>query len=326
MSGPQRCPWWPFRMARGNRRTRAVAATVDAPEVRSPAAPSRGRSLRRVGRIVIIVLAPIIVLVGGWGVRRWILHSPHFAVRQVRISPTIHTSADDLRARAAVPLGENLFSVDLDAVARDVQADPWVARARARRELPATIAVDVVEREPACVVSLGPLYLATTAGEVFKRASIDEAAAYPVITGVPRDGYVDDREATQALIREGLAVLSWWQEPVTGWRGERLAPRPAIGEIHLDAALGVTLYTFERGVGIRLGRGDPTEMHARLQAFDRVWQALLASKEQPRMILVDQRAQTGRVTVRLAPREVAKPAEDAIRPPVEEEARIPPKT
>ena len=74
----------------------------------------------------------------------------------------------------------------------------------ARRELPSTIAVDVVEREAACVVALNALYLADTRGLVFKRANPDEAAALPVITGVDRDAYLSEPEHAREHVREAL--------------------------------------------------------------------------------------------------------------------------
>ena len=209
---------------------------------------ARQRDWRAFVRVITLLLTLTLVVGGAWAGRRWLLHSPHFAVREIRISSTHHISAEALRARSGVERGDNLFMVDLGQVERDVAADPWVRRAKAHRELPGVLAIDVDERTPACVVALGPLYLADPAGEVFKRASLDEAAGMPVVTGIPRDGYIDDREASQALIREALAVLGVWRED---------QKRPPIGEVHIDSALGATLYTAQGGVGIRVGRGEP---------------------------------------------------------------------
>jgi hypothetical protein len=108
---------------------------------------------------------------------------------------------------------------------------------------------------------------------------------------VARDGYVDDREASQALIREGLAARALWVEA---------AARPVIGEVHVDAAAGTTLYTRDGGVAVRVGHGDAVLLRARMARFDVVWRALAESREKPRMILVDQRAHPERVTVKLA--------------------------
>jgi hypothetical protein len=131
---------------------------------------------------------------------------------------------------------------------------------------------------------------------VFKRATPDEAAGLPVVTGIARDGYVDDRDASQAMVREALAALQAWRE----------RPRPTVGEVHVDAADGPTLYTVKDLVGVRIGAADGADRAAvwrdRLGRYDEVAAALRDSGEVPRLILVDGRARPDRVTVRLAAR------------------------
>ena len=272
------------KLRRAPGRFPAVAEEVAA---RPPAA--RFAALKRVAAVVGVVLASAAVGAAGFGLHHLLVHSPHFVVKAVRISPTRHVSEAQLVARAALPEGANLFSLDVDALGRRVAADPWLASARPRRELPSTVAVDVEEREAACTIALGALYLADDRGVVFKRASVDEAASFPVITGIARDAYVHDREASLALIHGGLAALALWQE----------GSRPAIGEIHVDPASGVTLYTRKDGIAARLGRGDRAVLAARLRRLDAAW-AALGEGERPSVFFVDQQTKGDRVTVRLA--------------------------
>ena len=57
--------------------------------------------------------------------------------------------------------------------------------AHVRRELPSALVHRLhVEREPTCVVALDALYLADDDGVLFKRATPEEAASLPVVTGV----------------------------------------------------------------------------------------------------------------------------------------------
>ncbi len=225
--------------------------------------------------------------------RRWLTHSPKFAVVEIRTAATAHLSRETLLSRIGIELGSNLFSLDLERVARELQTDPWVARAQVRRELPRTLVIEITERQAACVVAFGTLYLADANGEVFKRATPEEAVGLPVITGVPRDAYVDDLDSAQAMIREGLGAWAVWRE----------RPRPVVGEIHVDAAAGVTLYTAKEFVGVRLGRAETGRAaetwRERLARYDAVASALRESHERPRLVLVDGKAKD-RVTVRLA--------------------------
>src|SRR5262249_1997018 len=153
--------------------------------------------------------------------------------------PTKHVTADSLAARAGEVIGLNLFRADLEELQRDVLQEPWIATANARRELPSTLVVDVTEREATAGVALGPIYLADATGAVFKRATPDEAAALPVVTGVDRDLYLADPDGARQQIRDAMAAIDAWGKS-----------RPAIGEAHADRLLGITLYTVENSVGI----------------------------------------------------------------------------
>jgi cell division protein FtsQ len=268
---------WPFSR-RGNRRVRLTQSRFSGLGARLKG------SLR--GLIVVGVLAALGA--GGWGLHRFLTRSAHFAVRELRFSTTKHVAAESLAARAGEVVGQNLFRVDLDQIARDVMQEPWVQSAHARRELPSTLMVDIVEREAAVGVALGPVYLADARGIVFKRANPDEAVGLAVVTGIDRDLYLADPDGAQAEVREALQVLQAWQK------------RPAVGEAHLDKLLGVTLYLAEGNLGVRVGRPDG-DLTARLKRYDAVAAALASSGEKPRLIFLDNRARPDRVTVKLAP-------------------------
>jgi cell division protein FtsQ len=272
-----------------NRRVIGRSGTTGA--FRAVTDPAERRRILRVALTSFLVVAVACgVAVGAVSAHRWLTRSPKFAIREVRVNATQHLTAEAIRARSGITLGTNLFSVSLgDAKAR-LAADPWVASVKVRRELPAFVTIELVERQAACVVALNHLYLADARGEVFKRASPDEATEFPVITGVPRDGYIDDRAASQALIREGLAAHALW----------RSKDRPPVGEIHVDAASGVTLYLKADGVALRIGRGDAAMLSSRLERLDSVLRALAEAGSHPRSILVDQKTHPNRVVVSLA--------------------------
>jgi cell division protein FtsQ len=164
-----------------------------------------------------------------------------------------------------------------------------VAKVHVRRELPSTIVLDVVEREPACAIGLGAVYLADAEGSIFKRATPDEAAGLPVVTGIARDEYLAQPDAEKTIIKGALAAISTWRNDPT---------RVALGEAHVDRVVGLTLYT-ERGIGVRVGAVDDT-LGERLRRYDAVARALKEGGEEPRLIYVDNRARPDRVTVKLA--------------------------
>jgi cell division protein FtsQ len=278
---------WPFGPRR-NRRVRAAAPAVP-PAPRPPLWPTVAAALGRWRRSLLALAVALSLAAGVWLGRWYVTHARHFAVREVRVTPVKHVTAESLLQRAAVPVEVNLFSIDRDEVARVVSQEPWLARVHVRRELPSTVVLDVVEREAACVVALGALYLADDDGNVFKRATPDEAAPLPVVTGIARDEYLAQPAEARAAIREGLQALA-------AWRAD--PERPPLGEVHVERIAGVTVYT-DRGVGVRLGAVDDT-LGERLRRYDAVAEALRAGGEEPRLIYVDNRARPDRVTVKLA--------------------------
>jgi cell division protein FtsQ len=283
---------WPFTRRR-NRRVR----TATPPAVPRPPRPPLWATVRgaigRWRRTLLVAGVGVALAAAAWAGRWYVTHARHFALREVRVSPTAHVTAESLIARAGVPLGVNLFAVDRDEVARAVSQEPWVARVHVRRELPSTLMIDVVERQAACTVALGALYLADGEGNVFKRATPEEAAALPVVTGLAREDYLAQPERTRATIRQALtAVAAWRAQP------KEQSARPPLGEVHIDRIAGVTAYT-DRGVGVRIGVVDDT-LAARLGRFDAVSAALAETGEEPRLIYVDNRARPDRVTVKLA--------------------------
>ncbi len=284
---------WPFGRRR-NRRVRAAAPAVP-PAPRPPLWPAIVAKLASWRRSFLVAAVGVALAASAWAGRWYVTHARHFELRAVRVSPTVHVGAEAIVARAGVPLGVNLFAIARDEVARAVSQEPWVARVHVRRELPSTLVIDVVEREAACTVALGALYLADADGNVFKRATSDEAAALPVVTGLLRDDYLAQPERTRAQIRQALRAVAAWRS-----RGDR-AP---VGEAHVDRVAGVTLYT-DRGVGVRIGVVDDT-LPARLVRYDAVAAALAGGGEEPRLVYVDNRARPDRVTVKLAANTLGK--------------------
>jgi cell division protein FtsQ len=272
----------------GNRRVRSSSPALPRPP-RPPLWRSAWGALVAWRRSLLVAGVGMALAAGAWAGRWYVTHSRHFAVRAVHVSPTAHVTADAIVARAAVPLGVNLFAVDRDDVARAVSQEPWVARAHVRRELPSTLMVDVVEREAVFTVAFGALYLADGDGNIFKRATPEEAVTLPVVTGLQREDYVGQPDRVREELRQALRAVALW-------RGK--GDRPPLGEIHVDRIAGVTVYT-DRGVGVRVGVVDDT-LPARLGRYDAVAAAVARGGETPRLVYVDNRARPDRVTVKLA--------------------------
>src|SRR5262249_52726235 len=150
--------------------------------------------------------------------------------------------------------------------------------------------------------------LAEPNGHIFKRATTEEIENLLVVTGIDHDQAQDDPQTAEALVREALAAAAAWaatergagapRPPEHSSSGPHPPLRPALSEINVHAALGVTLFLREGGSEIRLGRGD---LDRKLARYDLVRRDLARRGEIPRAIILDSVTRPDRIAVRLQP-------------------------
>lgn len=231
--------------------------------------------------------------------------SPRFDVRAIEIAGNATVPAARLHALlgidpaalAANP-GPNIFQVDLARMADALEAEPRVARAVVRRRLPSTLVIEIAENQPAALVEMDGMYLAEDSGRVFARALVErgDGAGLPVITGIAREDYAADAPAAEERIRRALEAVRAWAE-----HDQALPPRPALGEVHADVRRGITYFTHDTALAVRVGHGGPEVLRARLRAFDLAWQSLSPEERaRARVVFADARKQSDRVTVSFA--------------------------
>jgi cell division protein FtsQ len=263
---------------------------------RLPRPADVGRALARALKRGAAALALIVAFAGvaaaavfGWA---WVRSTPRFSAREVVVTGSARVDAAEVRRRTGIEPGTNLFALSLADVERRLAASPWIEDVRAHRELPGRLVVEVKDKQAVALVLSGSPYLADREGRPFKRARLDsgEADGLPVVTGIERRLFVERPEAAEALVRHALALVEAWR---------RAGERPSIGEVHLDER-GATLFTWDGGVGVRIGRADGPELETRLQRFDEVWAALsLEERAACRTVYLDGTTRPDRVTVRL---------------------------
>jgi cell division protein FtsQ len=267
-----------------------------------------GERLAALGRRLLIVakvLAAVAILAGAlFAGRLGVTHvvaSPRFSLREIRVGPTTHVSRDDIVARSGVSLGSRLLTLDTDQIAARLARHPWIAAARVRRELPAALVIDVTERHAAAVAVIGALYLLDERGHPFKHATLDEADGQIVLTGISRAQYAGLPRASEAAFREALALHAEYQRSDGATPARQAAggvARPALSEIHIDPHTGFSLFLYDGGAQIRLGRGD---IAGKLDRLDKILAEFgPRSFANLRTIYLDGAA-NDRVPIRLAP-------------------------
>jgi cell division protein FtsQ len=278
---------------RSNRRLTVVRPSVAA--MLHGSLRSLGRRLATVGKgLAVIAFVVASAQVGRLIVRR-VIASPRFAVRDVAVGPTEHVTPEEVAELAGVKPGDKLLAVDPDAVAARLTTHPWILAARVRRDLPATLSIEVTERRAVATALLGALYLLDEGGRPFKRATFAEADGLPVITGVSRDQYAAVRATSEAVFRQALALYAAYQDGHP--------ERPRLSEVHVDPRAGFTLVLFDGSGEIRLGRGD---FPAKLDRLDRIFAALGPRGPSGLSVVYLDGPLSDRVALRLTPRRTAE--------------------
>jgi cell division protein FtsQ len=225
-----------------------------------------------------------------WGAHRYAITTPRFAIRQLDVRGNRHHGTDQLAHIAGIERGQNLFAVDAAAAEKKLLDNPWVRTAKIGRELPATLRIEVTEREVAAVTVLEEgLYLVTPEGEPFKPVEAGDPSDLPVITGIgPRDLAIDRARAIDR-IAVGLEVLREYQ-------ALPLSKVFEAEEVHLEGDGAVTLTVGKRGMTFELGTGP---FRQKLLMAARVVAKVQATGELPGIVFLDSQAHPERVVVRM---------------------------
>jgi len=133
-----------------------------------PNVSKAGKNRRRASPAQLVVRS-LMVALAGYGL--WsIFHSPRLTVRRVEVIGADRLGAEHVTRLAGIPLGRNVFCVNLFRARVQVESDPLVASAEVSRALPDGVRVLVRERQPVFVVSqAGSLFEADGAGILFRR-------------------------------------------------------------------------------------------------------------------------------------------------------------
>ena len=119
-----------------------------------------------------------------------------FAVANVKVSGTQRMNEMHVYERALGRQDLSMTRVDLDGLREELLALPWVRDARVSRQLPATLRVDIIEREPHAVLQRPDrLMLIDGGGHELEPISRADASDYMLIEGPGAQDRVKDLTA-----------------------------------------------------------------------------------------------------------------------------------
>jgi cell division protein FtsQ len=264
--------------------------SVSEPRAGAPVLPRRPRpiwSAMKTGLGVAVVVGASVA--AGWGARRYVLGSPHFAVSSVQVRGQERRPEAAIVAESGILQGANAFGVDLDAARGALLADPWVEEASLSRRLPGTILIEVRERHAAALVVIGDTWLAAADGEPFKKLEAGDPVDLPLVTGLSPDVVGADREEARRIVRRGIDLANEYD------RGA-LAKRAPLQEVHVDPSGAFTLVVGRPSMDLVIG-GPP--FRRKLEEAARVVAELDKRRAKAQAIMLDNETRPERVVARL---------------------------
>jgi cell division protein FtsQ len=215
--------------------------------------------VRRVGRgtLSLAVLASLTLL--GFTIYQYFQRSVRLNVGEIKILGCTNATESELLRLAQVDFRASLARLDLKEVSGRLAKHPWVEKVKVKRDWTRrALTIEVQERVPQALILLEDLYLVDRHGEVFKKAEPKDRLDFPVFTGLNRQEIMKRDEQAVDLLRQAVELLE-----LLGQR-KVFTPRE-VSEIHLSKQNGITIFTLNGGMPIRLGLGGLSDKLSRLE-------------------------------------------------------------
>jgi cell division protein FtsQ len=204
--------------------------------------------------LALLLLVPIAVATAAWAVT----YTPVFQARHIRVEGAVSLRPDAVRSLAGIEPSTNVFHLQTEAVAASLLNDPWIASASVDRDLPDTIVLSIVERQPVGTIdAMGETSILASDGTILPASTATTSAidALPKVQAALGAPDAEQRTAAAAL----LSAL----DPVVANR---------VGDLSVGQDLSTSL-TLRDGVTVDAGMpGEEAEKATALRAVLR-WAA-----------------------------------------------------
>ena len=211
-----------------------------------------------------------------------------FDTKTVAVTGNRRLNREEICERAGIFPGSNILAVNSVAARKRLLAEPWIADAQIRRQIPDGIHVVIREHRALAVIDLGRKFLLSDAGTIFKEVAPREAYNLPMVEGLR---YADIELQPSAAGADTPAPQTTRQsngdqKPVSpfaavvavlrlGTPTDSVIPNRHLSRIVVDSETGITLQTRKGPKTVILGFRDYARKYS-------VLRRLLAYLEQHR--------------------------------------------
>jgi len=188
----------------------------------------------------------------------------YFKAKSLKIEGVQRLSQNQIIEAARVKKGMNVLDVNLAMARKRLLAQPWIADAEIRREIPAGLYIKVQEHSPLAIIDLGRKFLINENGRVFKEWTDTDPANLPVVSGLAlSDIRIHGETAAQPSLkgRNPSQLNRPQNDPFDavmqvlrlGGQTRSVLSNRNIRQIKVDREIGITLVAFKQMKTIELG-------------------------------------------------------------------------
>ena len=191
----------------------------------------------------------------------------YFRAKSLKIEGMHRLSRNQIIEAARVEAGMNVLAVNLATVRKRLLAQPWIAEAEVRREIPGGLYIKIQEHCPLAIIDLGRKYLINESGQLFKEWTDTDPTNLPLISGLElSDIQIQSKTgatAAQPSIKERSPLQSErpqdnpfeavMQVLMLGKQTRSILSNSNIRQIRVDREIGITIEAFDQMKTIVLG-------------------------------------------------------------------------
>ena len=188
----------------------------------------------------------------------------YFRANSLKIEGVRRLSQKEVIEAARVKKGMNVLAVNLGMVRKRLLAQPWIANAEIRREVPGGLYIKVQEHTPLAIIDLGRKFLLNENGRVFKEWTDADPANLPIVSGLAAgDVRIHGKTTGPSSVKGGNRSLFEYpqNDPFEAVmqvlrlikKSPGVLTNRNIRQIQVDREMGITLVAFKQMKTIVLG-------------------------------------------------------------------------
>jgi cell division protein FtsQ len=181
----------------------------------------------------------------------------YFRAKTIAVEGNQILSEEEVIKETLIKPGDNILSVNLSKVRKQLMANRWIAEAEVIRKIPSGIIVRIKEHKPLAVLDLGKEFLLNEHGEVFKEKTTTDTESLPLVKGLKFSDLSLSGAKRSPSFNAVMTVLKLGQKP------ESILPNSSITLINVDREIGLTVFAFDKT--IKLGYNNYLDKYERLE-------------------------------------------------------------